>query len=41
MNKATNLPEPTYNVQKLFVGFKNAIQFLKGMALLTKKLFML
>lgn len=41
MNKATNLPEPTYKVQKLSVGFKNTIQFLKGMVFLTKKVLML
>jgi hypothetical protein len=41
MNSTPNLPEPTYNFDKVFASFQNTKKLLKSMVLLTKKLLML
>lgn len=41
MNSAPNLPQPTDFESKLFETFQNTLKLLKGILMLTKKIFML
>lgn len=41
MNAAPNLPKPTFFESKLFSTFQNTLKLLKGILMLTKKIFML
>ena len=41
MNVISNLPEPTYKLQRAFIGFHNTLKFLQRVLLLTKKVLML
>jgi hypothetical protein len=37
MNFDSNLPEPTYKLNKISMGFENTKEFLKSIVFLTKK----
>ncbi len=41
MNTASNLPKPTLSESKLFETFQKTLKLLKGILMLTKKIFML
>lgn len=41
MNTAPNLPKPTLFESKFFSGFQSTLKLLRGILMLTKKIFML